>query len=794
MKKIIVSLIFFIVGNSISFGQIISTTEGGYWRDNTTWIGGIIPGSTDNVVIDGNVILDGYGKECNDITINPGDTLYNISKSSNNLKIHGNVINNGVVLVYSSYSIYSDKNITNNGIWDIYKLRLTDGTNDQNIAVNDFFDVYQISIAANVNGATSYQWYKDGTVISGATSSYYYFNTENDFLGEYYCQTDNGTSRKIRFTNSAVANGATINGKVTNALDGTAIAGAFVQIAGLSTTTDANGNYEITNIPEALLTAAFSANPLSGNAPLQVSFSDQSNDATHTLIVSADGFSTYTNSQVAIASGESLTIDVSLSPNISAGELRLVLNWGENPRDLDSYLVTPEIEGNVYTIYYGSRGNETTPPYATLDHDDTDGFGPETITIYQNFAGTYKYYIHQYSSDGEIINSNAVVQVYDATGLISSINVPTEGTGYYWNVLTIDGATGAISVINQIIETVPELPVSTKSKKIDLNLSSESLKGSTAITSWYWDFGDGTTSTAQNPSHTYTSAGNYTVSLTIGNGTDSDTETKTNYISVNATGGVILAENFDGTTFPPNNWTQTIQNSGHTWMQGNPSDNSFTNIDPTNVYSAVCPWVAENQNEWIITPLLSFPNDAITLSFYAGFSTQWLTSATIKLNISVDGGNNWEQVWEANNDGQAWSWRAITLDLSDYSNNSNIKLAWQYIGNDGDLVGIDNVKLIYGTVGVSDEENVVNEFSLSQNYPNPFNPTTVISYNLARNEFISLNVYNILGEKVAELVNANQSKGNYKIDFNANSLSSGTYIYILKAGDFIQSKKMILLK
>ncbi len=101
--------------------------------------------------------------------------------------------------------------------------------------------------------------------------------------------------------------------------------------------------------------------------------------------------------------------------------------------------------------------------------------------------------------------------------------------------------------------------------------------------------------------------------------------------------------------------------------------------------------------------------------------------------------------------------------------------------------------------GVDDENSSApTEFLLEQNYPNPFNPTTTIKYNLKDDVNVILNVYNIIGEKVATLVNEKQSAGSYSVQFDASSamggLSSGTYFYKLIAGDFVSVKKMLLLK
>jgi parallel beta-helix repeat protein len=86
------------------------------------------------------------------------------------------------------------------------------------------------------------------------------------------------------------------------------------------------------------------------------------------------------------------------------------------------------------------------------------------------------------------------------------------------------------------------------------------------------------------------------------------------------------------------------------------------------------------------------------------------------------------------------------------------------------------------------------DFGLVQNYPNPFNPTTRISYQLPKNGFVTLKVYDILGREVASLVNETQKAGNYSVAFDASKLSSGIYIYTIHANDFVQSKKMILMK
>ncbi|VAX23314.1 Glycosyl hydrolase, BNR repeat precursor [hydrothermal vent metagenome] len=95
---------------------------------------------------------------------------------------------------------------------------------------------------------------------------------------------------------------------------------------------------------------------------------------------------------------------------------------------------------------------------------------------------------------------------------------------------------------------------------------------------------------------------------------------------------------------------------------------------------------------------------------------------------------------------------------------------------------------------VSKNAKIPGKFELSQNYPNPFNPTTKIKYQIPESGFVSLKVYDALGKEVATLVKKNLAKGNYEVNFNAKSLASGIYIYTLKANNYSESKKMLLMK
>ena len=222
-----------------------------------------------------------------------------------------------------------------------------------------------------------------------------------------------------------------VSGTVLNAVDRSPVANVLVTISGQTGTTNANGNYTIPNVGTGNHDAAGSSD---GFCPFSAPF---------TIPDDHDG--------------ESFTYNFSMSPVLEAGQTRMVLNWGPTPPDLDSHLLTPDIEGSTHHIYYGNTGSYTAAPYAKLDTDDINGYGPETITISQGFAGTYTYYIKNFNgaSDG-LKNSSAVAQVYSGESCTATIiEVPTDTDGLYWYVCDIDGATGDITVVNQIQNSAP---------------------------------------------------------------------------------------------------------------------------------------------------------------------------------------------------------------------------------------------------------------------------------------------------------------------------------------------------
>ncbi|MBS1492037.1 MAG: T9SS type A sorting domain-containing protein [Bacteroidetes bacterium] len=142
---------------------------------------------------------------------------------------------------------------------------------------------------------------------------------------------------------------------------------------------------------------------------------------------------------------------------------------------------------------------------------------------------------------------------------------------------------------------------------------------------------------------------------------------------------------------------------------------------------------------------------------------------------TTNGGSNWVQQISNGN----------VTKIAMY--NSNLGYATGYAGT---VYFTDNG----GNVGITPISNVVEGYKLSQNYPNPFNPTTKINFSIPKSGLVQIKIYDMLGREVQSLINEMKTPGEYNIDFNGSNLSSGIYFYKLITNDFVDTKKMMLVK
>jgi plastocyanin len=108
--------------------------------------------------------------------------------------------------------------------------------------------------------------------------------------------------------------------------------------------------------------------------------------------------------------------------------------------------------------------------------------------------------------------------------------------------------------------------------------------------------------------------------------------------------------------------------------------------------------------------------------------------------------------------------------------------------------GMSGVIIVQNPVGVPEDELTVAKFKLQQNYPNPFNPITMIKYQVPEISLVTIKVYDVLGKEMETLINEEKPAGTFEVEFNGGVLSSGIYFYRIKAGDFVETKKMVLMK
>ncbi|MGE5809858.1 MAG: T9SS type A sorting domain-containing protein [Ignavibacteria bacterium] len=185
------------------------------------------------------------------------------------------------------------------------------------------------------------------------------------------------------------------------------------------------------------------------------------------------------------------------------------------------------------------------------------------------------------------------------------------------------------------------------------------------------------------------------------------------------------------------------------------------------------------------TGTLTFPFDASAAGGYGitifyqtpnGAQSGQLTAGTQTIDLSFEGESG-------NSDGR--NLFSGVFQLAAGSNSLTLSA--------GNLL-IDWIQFNSVISGITERPEIPNEFSLSQNYPNPFNPTTNINFSISKPSMVKLFIYDILGRKVATLINNQMNTGSYIYNFDASSFASGVYFYSLEAGDFKVTKKMMLLK
>lgn len=233
-----------------------------------------------------------------------------------------------------------------------------------------------------------------------------------------------------------------------------------------------------------------------------------------------------------------------------------------------------------------------------------------------------------------------------------------------------------------------------------------------------------------------------------------------------------------------NNYSQFSKTISITKIDMEPAVASFSNdfqvYFPSNSFSGktyVTIWKEELSNSisnsgsesYHVGPVeLLSDNDILVKSKYTAVSSNGFDPRHLSLFMKDENNN----------------WTAVPSNVDE--NNKTIQAGVRKLGEF--KIGYDE-NIISETI-----ENSPESYSLMQNFPNPFNPTTKISYSLTQKSYTSLKVFDLLGREVCTLVNSEQKAGKYTVNFDAENLATGIYIYELRSGNFVQAKKMLLIK
>ena len=208
-------------------------------------------------------------------------------------------------------------------------------------------------------------------------------------------------------------------------------------------------------------------------------------------------------------------------------------------------------------------------------------------------------------------------------------------------------------------------------------------------------------------------------------------------------------------------------------------------VTPHNYTNTSTPFYADQVDAPLPVELSSF-SALVNLN---NVSLNWKTATEVnnygfEVERKANESAGWEKIGFINGSGNSNSNKDYNFTDKNLTGGTKFSYRLKQIDNDGTFTYSNNVEV----------EVTPKQYTLYQNYPNPFNPSTNIKFDLPQASKVVLNIYNILGEKVAALLNETMEAGFHQVPFNGSGLSSGTYIYRIEAGNFVQTKKMLLMK
>ena len=454
--------------------------------------------------------------------------------------------------------------------------------------------------------------------------------------------------------------------------------------------------------------------------------------------------------------------------------------------DYTQYLITPELHGTSDMLlsfdYYADPSTETFMVGYSSTTSDVSAFtwsNEETATstqatYYMSLPAGTKYVAIKYTSN---------YMFWFVVDNLSIIDMPTTPT---FNITTTSLDFGSIN--NGSTKSL-SFPITGLALTSDITVSTAAPFAVSADGNTY-----GTTATIPASTGAITNAtvyvrfapttpGNQTGNVTLTSGTLAHTValSGTAVDCSNPINGFWLEE-FEGEVFPPSCW-DLISTSEETWGR-------YTQDDGNSVAS--CSYVADNQDEKLITPLINLSGfNTPTLGFKVSTNYTYICTgnpeetANLQVFVSTDGGTNWSapvfDLCNYTDEGyESWTLMPFVVDLSSYAGQSNVKLMFNYTGFDGCQIILDNVNLLDLT-GV----NEVSEASVNV-YPNPANNTLYVN---ATSNISKIEVFNTLGQKVMT-VSANDNHA----QLNTSNLSKGMYMLKLHTDNGVVNQKFTIAR
>jgi PKD repeat protein len=526
--------------------------------------------------------------------------------------------------------------------------------------------------------------------------------------------------------------------------------------------------------------AEFSGSPVSGPASLTVAFTDLSTgNPTSWLWDFGDGIGTSTQQHPSYTYDNPGTYTVQLTATSACGsdtEVKVdyinVTEPGQTEKayagsDATTYgtvsgdYMDTHASDNVYEVL--TEALSTSHPRKTtsqLEHQWTMNVPAGTnptfyLEAYRTTNSEGDNFIFEYSTDGATYNS--LVIVASATEQVYSTALPggTSGTVYV-RVTDADRAWGNTSLdavyVDEMyieVETTPGPPVADFTADDTSGFTPHTVNFTDLSTgnptSWDWDFGDGVgTSTDENPSYTYTSAGTYTVTLIATNSYGSDTEVKTDYITVTEPGVNQVHVHA---------MTVTRKTAG-------PNNNGIADV------------TIHDQDDQPIA-------NAVVYGYFNEPNTNTKTGTTGSDGVATINGDK----TKATVADFCFTVTDVVLSGYTYNYGGNVVTTACETGPQGARPGLS----------LTNERRLPTAYELG-NHPNPFNPATTISFALPEQARVRIDIFNVNGELVTTLINEPRNEGYHLVEWNAAGAASGIYFYRLTAGDRTMTRKMLLLK